>query len=55
MVWIGIYPKPLFDVIEEPVNYIVRKVEPAYFDKKPLTYPSTPEAPAAGHHEVAVK
>ena len=55
MIWIGVYPKPLFDVIEEPVNYIVRKVEPTYFDKRPLTYPNTPAAPAAGHHEVAVK
>jgi NADH-quinone oxidoreductase subunit M len=33
MVWIGIYPATLFDMIEEPVNYIVRKVDPTYFDK----------------------
>jgi NADH-quinone oxidoreductase subunit M len=33
MVWIGIFPGPLFLMIEEPVNYIVRKVDPAYFDK----------------------
>jgi len=43
MVWIGIKPAVFFDIIEEPVNYIVRKVEPAYFDKQPLTYP--PAAP----------
>ena len=43
MVWIGIKPAVFFDVIEEPVNYIVRKVEPTYFDKQPLTYP--PAAP----------
>ncbi|HUP61131.1 MAG TPA: NADH-quinone oxidoreductase subunit M [Thermoanaerobaculia bacterium] len=53
MVWIGIYPKPLFDVLEKPVDYVVRKVEPAYFDKQPMTYPSTP-APAE-HDEVAAK
>jgi NADH-quinone oxidoreductase subunit M len=33
MVWIGIYPATLFDMIEEPVNYVVRKVDPSYFDK----------------------
>jgi NADH-quinone oxidoreductase subunit M len=43
MVWIGIKPAVFFDVIEEPVNYIVRKVDPTYFDKQPLTYP--PAAP----------
>ncbi|HYH08015.1 MAG TPA: NADH-quinone oxidoreductase subunit M, partial [Thermoanaerobaculia bacterium] len=55
MVWIGIYPKPLFDKMERPVNYIVQKVDPQYFAKERLTYPATPEAPAAGHHEVAAK
>ena len=40
MVWIGIKPAIFFDIIEEPVNYIVRKVDPTYFDKQPLTYPS---------------
>ncbi|HEX2123122.1 MAG TPA: Fe-S-binding domain-containing protein, partial [Thermoanaerobaculia bacterium] len=54
MVWIGVYPKPLFDVLEKPVDYIVRKVDPAYFDKQPVTYPATPAA-APDHHEVAAK
>jgi len=40
MVWMGIKPAVFFDVIEEPVNYIVRKVDPTYFDKKPIEYPS---------------
>ncbi|MDQ6800202.1 MAG: NADH-quinone oxidoreductase subunit M [Acidobacteriota bacterium] len=31
MVWIGIYPKPIFDLIEKPVEYIVQKVDPSYF------------------------
>ena len=31
MVWIGVYPKPFFDMIEEPVNYVVKKVDPGYF------------------------
>ncbi|MDP9360073.1 MAG: NADH-quinone oxidoreductase subunit M [Acidobacteriota bacterium] len=43
MVWIGIKPAIFFDIIEEPVNYVVRKVDPMYFDKQPLTYP--PAAP----------
>jgi NADH-quinone oxidoreductase subunit M len=56
MVWIGVYPKPIFDVMEQPVDYIVRKVDPEYFAKQPLTYPAAPAAaPAAGHHEVASK
>jgi NADH-quinone oxidoreductase subunit M len=49
MIWIGIAPKVFFDFIEVPVDYIVRKVDPAYFDKAPL---QVPDAPAA-HHEVA--
>jgi NADH-quinone oxidoreductase subunit M len=54
MVWIGVYPKPLFDFLEKPVDYVVKKVDPGYFDQKPLTYPATPEAPEE-HPEVAAK
>jgi NADH-quinone oxidoreductase subunit M len=43
MVWMGIKPAVFFDIIEEPVNYVVRKVDPAYFDKRPIEYP--PAAP----------
>jgi NADH-quinone oxidoreductase subunit M len=43
MLWIGIAPSVFFDMIDEPVNYIVRKVDPTYFDHQPLAYP----APAA--------
>ncbi len=52
MVWIGVYPKPFFDILEKPVDYVVEKVEPSYFDRQPLTVPA---APAADHHEVAEK
>ena len=45
MVWIWIKPAVFFDIIEEPVNYVVRKVDPTYFDQKPLAYP--PAAPVA--------
>jgi NADH-quinone oxidoreductase subunit M len=32
--WIGIYPKPYFDVIEKPVQKIVRRVNPAALEQK---------------------
>jgi NADH-quinone oxidoreductase subunit M len=44
MVWIGIYPSTFFDKIEQPVNYVVRKVDPQYFEKQPLTGPATAAA-----------
>ena len=28
--WIGLYPKPFFEFLEQPVNYIVAKVDPDY-------------------------
>ena len=55
MVWIGVYPKPIFDIMEKPVDYLVQKVDPEYFAKKPLVYPPTPAAPASDHAEVASK
>ena len=33
MVWIGIYPKPIFDLIDKPVDYVVQKVDPQYYTK----------------------
>ena len=51
MFWIGIFPSTFFEKIEQPVDYIVRKVDPQYFDRKPVTYPSTPAA--VPHNEVA--
>jgi NADH-quinone oxidoreductase subunit M len=50
MFWIGLAPKPFFDAIEQPVDYIVRKVDPTYFDKQLVKYP---DAPAAGETHVA--
>jgi NADH-quinone oxidoreductase subunit M len=47
MIWIGIAPKVFLDVLDVPVEYIVRKVDPGYYDKKPLVHPETP---AAGEH-----
>ncbi len=30
-VWIGVYPKPYFDILRQPVNAIVQRVRPDYF------------------------
>jgi NADH-quinone oxidoreductase subunit M len=30
-VWIGVYPKPFFDVLEKPVAQIVERVRPGYY------------------------
>jgi len=46
MVWIGIYPKPIFDLIDKPVDYVVRKVDPGYFDLQGMPAPPTTVAEA---------
>ena len=46
----GIYPKPFLEMIEEPVNAIIERVRPGYFDGSgvtPLPLPSTPGTAAA--------
>ena len=30
-IWIGVYPKPYFDVLEKPVAQIVERVRPGYY------------------------
>ncbi|MCC6860688.1 MAG: NADH-quinone oxidoreductase subunit M [Bryobacterales bacterium] len=30
-IWIGVYPKPYFDVLEKPVQQIVERVRPGYY------------------------
>jgi NADH-quinone oxidoreductase subunit M len=30
-IWIGVYPKPYFEVLEKPVAQIVERVRPGYF------------------------
>jgi NADH-quinone oxidoreductase subunit M len=49
MVWIGIAPKIFFETIEKPVDYIVQKVDPSYYAKKPMPGPAAGEQ----HKEVA--
>jgi len=31
-IWIGVYPKPYFDILEKPVAQIVERVKPGYFE-----------------------
>jgi NADH-quinone oxidoreductase subunit M len=33
--WIGLYPAPFFAVLEKPVNKLVEKVQPNYFQGAP--------------------
>jgi len=30
-IWIGVYPKPYFDLLEKPVQQIVERVRPDYY------------------------
>ena len=56
-VWIGIYPKPYFDILEKPVAQIMERVRPGYYEggaqnarariPSPASPVSTPAAPFA--------
>jgi NADH-quinone oxidoreductase subunit M len=45
--WIGIYPKPYFEILEKPVAQIVERVRPGYFAKTPMRPVQSP--PPASH------
>ncbi len=53
-VWIGVYPKPLFRILEQPVNQIVLKVRPGYPVEGTQAAQATP-AKAAGAVPVSTK
>jgi NADH-quinone oxidoreductase subunit M len=38
-VWIGIYPRPYFDIMERPVAQIVERVRPGYYAQRGLRNP----------------
>jgi NADH-quinone oxidoreductase subunit M len=40
-IWIGVYPKPYFDVLEKPVAEIVKRVKPDYFQARAANHPAT--------------
>ncbi|MBK5290619.1 MAG: NADH-quinone oxidoreductase subunit M [Acidobacteriia bacterium] len=37
--WIGLYPKPYFDILERPVAQIVERVRPGYYAERKLRNP----------------
>ena len=43
-IWIGIYPKPYFEILQRPVAQIVERVRPGYF-----TASAAPAPPAVAH------
>jgi NADH-quinone oxidoreductase subunit M len=45
--WIGIYPKPLFRVLERPVQQIVEQINPGYYGAERAATPAFTPAPAA--------
>jgi NADH-quinone oxidoreductase subunit M len=48
-VWIGVYPKPYFDVLRRPVAEIVQRVRPEYYAGRNARF--LPSAAAAGSEE----
>jgi NADH-quinone oxidoreductase subunit M len=47
--WIGIYPKPLFRVLERPVQQIVEQINPGYYGAERAAVPAvTPALAPAG-------
>ena len=36
-IWIGVYPKPYFEILEKPVAQIVERVRPGYFERQAAT------------------
>jgi NADH-quinone oxidoreductase subunit M len=55
MVWIGVYPRTFLDVLEEPVNYVVKQVDPSYFAKQSMPPIPAPAAAATVAATEAVK
>jgi NADH-quinone oxidoreductase subunit M len=45
--WIGLYPAPFFDALEEPVNKIVAAVDPDFFQAEQLGVQDEPTVPLA--------
>ena len=43
----GIYPKPFLEMIEQPVNAIVARVDPSYFEGTGITPPPLPTTTAS--------
>jgi NADH-quinone oxidoreductase subunit M len=46
--WIGIYPKPYFDILRRPVTEIVERVRPGYFTAGSQVAAAIPRPPTPG-------
>ena len=47
-VWIGVYPKPYFEILQRPVAEIVERVHPGYYNGVVLARAAKPAPPAGG-------
>ena len=47
--WIGLYPKPFFNVLERPVTAIVERIDPHFFNAAAAPSPVTSVEPAGGN------
>ncbi|HEV2351429.1 MAG TPA: NADH-quinone oxidoreductase subunit M [Terriglobia bacterium] len=47
--WIGLYPKPFFDVLQEPVQAIVQSVHPDFYKSQPQPAAAQIAAPSGGN------
>jgi NADH-quinone oxidoreductase subunit M len=45
--WIGLYPKPFFQILDRPTAQIVERVRPGYYAQQHLPSPLAPQAIAA--------
>jgi NADH-quinone oxidoreductase subunit M len=45
-IWIGVYPKPFFDVLRQPVAQIVERVHPGSYARSPSSSPSATSSPS---------
>jgi len=45
--WIGLYPKPYFEILDKPVAKIVERVQPGYYQQSGLKNPLEDEAKVA--------
>ena len=45
--WIGLYPKPFFELLDRPVAQVVERVQPGYYAKRNLPNPLAASSPSA--------
>jgi len=53
--WIGLYPKPFFQILEQPVNQIVQTVRPGYPGTSPAVNAAAQPSPADTSIQLASK